>query len=125
MQKREGAYFQVFALPSQFWLLLLASCLCPFVSSTLSLASSSSQTKEKKNKHKEKKTIKKEKNLEKAGSLPSFSHFCIWDETLLLLSPFHISSTLSSPLSSSLVFHVSSKLSMLLKLWRWNEWEMK
>jgi hypothetical protein len=89
------------------------------------LASSSLQAKEKKNKHKEKKTIKKEKNLEIARSLPSFSRFCIWDEALLLLSPFHISSTLSSPPSSSLASHVSSKLSMLFKLWRWNEWEMK
>jgi hypothetical protein len=53
---------------------------------------------------------KRKKNAEKGGSLPFFSHFCILDETILLLSPFHIPSMLSSPPSSSLVFHVSSKL---------------
>ncbi len=37
--------------------------------------------------------------------------FCIWDEALFLpSSPLHAPSTLSSPPSSSLVSHVSSKL---------------
>ncbi len=65
--------------------------------------------KKKIKKHKEK-TIYKEKNSKKGGSLPFFSHFCIWDKALFLLSPFHIPSTLSSPPSSSLVSHVFSKL---------------
>jgi len=110
MQRREGAYLQTLVLPSHFWLPLLASCFYPFVSNVFSLAFFSSQAKEKKKKHKEKKTIEKKKNAEKGGSLPFFSCFYIWDETLLLLSPFHIPSTLSFPPSSSLVFHVSSKL---------------
>jgi hypothetical protein len=88
---------------------LLASCFCPFVSSAFSLASSTSQVEKKKEKHKEKKSIKKKKNAKKGRSLPFFFRFCIWDETFLLLSPFHISSMLSSPPSSSLVFHVSLK----------------
>jgi hypothetical protein len=54
-------------------------------------------------KQKKKKTIEKIKNVEKGGSLPFFSRFYIWDEALLLLSPFHIPSMLSSPPSSSLV----------------------
>jgi hypothetical protein len=91
-----------------FALSLLASCFCPFVSSTFSLASSFSQAG--KNNTKKKKTIKKKKNVEKGRSLPFFSRFCIWDQALLLLSPLHIHSTLNSPLSSSLVSHVSSKL---------------
>jgi len=40
MHRREGAYFQALILPSHFWLLLLASCFYPFVSSTFTLASS-------------------------------------------------------------------------------------
>jgi hypothetical protein len=69
------------------------------------VASSSSQAKKRKEKYK-----KEKKNVEKGGSLLFFSHFYIWDETLLFLSPLHISSTLSSPPSSSLVSRVSSKL---------------
>jgi len=86
--------------------LFLASYFCLFISSAFSLASSSFQANEKKEKHKEKKNHREEKKCkeEKRGSLPF-----IWDETLLLLSPFHIPSTLSSPPSSSLVSHVSSK----------------
>jgi hypothetical protein len=57
-----------------------------------------------------KKNHREEKNAEKGGSSPFFSHFCIWDEALLLFSPLHVPSTLSSPPSSSLVCHVSSKL---------------
>jgi hypothetical protein len=53
---------------------------------------------------------KEKKNAKKGGSLPFFSRFCVWDETLLLPSPLHIPSTLSSPPSSSLVSHISSKL---------------
>jgi hypothetical protein len=67
------------------------------------------QKKRKKNTNL-KKTIEKKKNAEKGGSLPFFSRFYIWDEALLLLSPLHIPSALSSPPSSSLVFHISSKL---------------
>jgi hypothetical protein len=72
------------------------------------LASSSSQREEKREKHKEKKIIENKKNAKKGRNLPFFFHFCIWDEVLLLLSPLHIPSKLSSPPSSSLVFHVSS-----------------
>jgi hypothetical protein len=60
MQIREGAYFQAFALPSHFWLLLL-----PFRFKCFLLTSSSFQTKEKKN-HRE------EKNAKKGGNLPLF-----------------------------------------------------
>jgi hypothetical protein len=53
------------------------------------------------NRRKEKKTQKKnpgeKKNAKKGRSLPFFSRFYIWDEALLLLSPLHISSTLSFP----------------------------
>jgi hypothetical protein len=49
MQIREGAYFQAFALPSHFWLLLL-----PFRFKCFLLTSSSFQTKEKKNTMKKK-----------------------------------------------------------------------
>jgi len=106
MQRREGAYLQAFVLPFHFWLPLLASCFYTFVSSILSLASSFSQAKEKK----EKKNHREKKDAKKGESLFFFSCFCIWDEVLLLLSPLHIPSTLSSPLSSSLVSHVSLKL---------------
>ncbi len=102
MQRREGAYFQAFALPFHFWLLFLPSYFCIFVSSAFSLASFSSQVEENKKKH-------RKKNAGKGGNLPFFFHFCIWDEMLFLLFPLHIPSTLSSPPSSSLVFHISSK----------------
>jgi hypothetical protein len=46
---------------SQFWLPLLASCFCPFVSNAFSLESSFFQVEKKKEKHKEKKTIEKKK----------------------------------------------------------------
>jgi len=88
----------------------LASCFCPFVSSTFSSTSSSSQAEEKKKNTKKKKTIEEKKKVKKGRSLPFFSRFCIWDEVLFLISPLHIPSTLSSPHSSSLVSHVSSKL---------------
>jgi hypothetical protein len=60
-----------------------------------------------------KKTQRKKRNAEKEANLPFFSRLCIWDETLLLLSPFHIPSTLSSPPSLSLM---SLRSSVLLKL---------
>jgi hypothetical protein len=66
--------------------------------------------KTKQNKTQRKKKHRAKKNAKKGGSLPFFSHFCIWDEALLLLSPLHVPSTLSSPPSSSFVSHVSSKL---------------
>jgi len=109
MQRREGAFFQALVLPSHFWLPLLASYFCPFVSSTFSLESSS-EAEEKKKENKEKKTIEKKKSVEKGRSLPFFPHFCIWDEALLLVSPLHIPSMLSFPPSSSLMSNVSSKL---------------
>jgi hypothetical protein len=110
MQRREGVYLQALALPSHFWLPLLASCFCPFVSSTFSLASFFSQAEEKKEKHKEIKPHKRKKNAKKGKSLPFFFSFYIWDEAFLLLSPLHILSTFNYPPSSSLVSHVSSKL---------------
>jgi len=86
-----------------FWALASGLLFLAFCFKHFSLASSSSQAEEKKKKHKEK------KNVVKGGSLPFFSCFCIWDEAFLLLSPLHIPSTLSSPPSSNLVSHVSSK----------------
>jgi len=74
------------------------------------MASFSSQAKEKKTHTQKKNPIERKKNVEKGGRLPFLSCFCIWDEALLLLSPLHIPSTLSSPPSSSLVSHVSLKL---------------
>ncbi len=62
MQIREGVYFQAFALPSHFWLLLLPFCFKCFL-----LTSSSFQTKEKKNTMK-KKTIEKKKMQKKEGT---------------------------------------------------------
>jgi hypothetical protein len=58
---------------------------------------------------KEKKPREK-KNAKKGGSLPFFSYFYVWDEALLLHSSLHVPSMLSSPPSSSLMSHVSSKL---------------
>ncbi len=69
------------------------------------MASSSSQVEEKK-----KKTKRGKKNAKKGEILPFFSRFCIWDEVLVLPSPLHIPSMLSSPPFSSLVSHVSLKL---------------
>jgi hypothetical protein len=66
-------------------------------------------SRRKKKKNTKKKNHIKEKNAEKGESLPFFCCFYIWDEAFLLLPPLHIPSTLSSPPSSSLVFHVSSK----------------
>ncbi len=110
MQRKEGAYLQALTLPCHFWLPLLPSCFCPFISSAFTLASSFSQVEEKKKKNTKKKNHREKKNAEKGRSLPFFSRFYIWDEALLLLSLLHIPSTLSSPPSSSLVSHVSSKL---------------
>jgi hypothetical protein len=67
------------------------------------MVSSSSQVGKKEKKH------RKNKNAKKKKSLPFFSRFYIWDEVLLLPFPLHVRSTLSSPLSSSLVSHISSK----------------
>jgi Na+/H+ antiporter NhaD/arsenite permease-like protein len=108
MQRKEGAYLQVLTLPFHFWLLLLASYFCPFVSSTFSLASSSFQAKEKKEKHKEKKTIKKKKMQRREGTYLSYLVFAFGmkHSSCFLLSTF----LLGSPPSSSLVSHVSSKL---------------
>jgi len=60
------------------------------------------------NRRKEKKNKEEKKNAKKGGSLP-FSYFYIWDEAFLLHSPLHVPSMLSSPPSSSLMFHISSK----------------
>jgi hypothetical protein len=56
-------------------------------------------TKKKKN-HREKKKCRGGRELT----------FLLWDETFLLLFPFHILSMFSFSPSSSLVFHISSKL---------------
>jgi hypothetical protein len=82
------------------------------------LAFFSSQVEEK-----EKKNIEKKKNAKKGRRLPFFFCFCICDEMLLLLSPFHIPSMLSSSPSSSLcvTFHgsfVLLKLRSSPELWR-------
>ncbi len=74
------------------------------------LLSSSSQTEGKKRKHRNKKTVENKKNAKKGKSLPFFFRFYVWDEVLFLLCPFHIPSTLSFPISSSLLSRVSSKL---------------
>jgi len=58
-----------------------------------------SNRRKEKNTQRFKKTIEKKKNAGKGGSLPFFSCFYIWDEALLLPSPLHVPSTLSSPLS--------------------------
>jgi hypothetical protein len=64
----------------------------------------------------EKKNHREEKNAEKGRNLPFFFRFYIWDEALLLLSPLHIPSMLSSPPSSSLVSHISFKVLCYFKL---------
>jgi len=64
----------------------------------------------RKEKAPKKKIIEKKKNAKKGGSLPFFSRFYIWDEVLLLPSPLHVPSTLSSPPSSNLVSRVFSKI---------------
>jgi flagellar biosynthesis protein FlhB len=97
MQRKEGAYLQALALPSHFWVSLLASCFCLFVSSAFSLAFFFSQAKENKEKHKEQKNHREKENAKKGGSLPFLSRFFVWNEALLLLSPLHIPSTLSFP----------------------------
>jgi hypothetical protein len=109
MQRREGAYLQVLALPSHFWLLFLASCFYHFLSSTFSLASSSSQIEEKKKKNtKKKKTIEKKKNEEKGGSLPSSFRFTLSLLALAFGSCFYpfVSSAFSLAFSS---FQVEEK----------------
>jgi len=103
MQKREGIHLQALTLPFHFWLPLLPSCFCLFASNTFSFAFFFSQAEGEK-------TIKKKTNVKKGGILAFFSRFCIWDEALLLLSPLHIPSMLSTAPSSSLVSHISSKL---------------
>jgi preprotein translocase subunit YajC len=90
MQREEGAYLQAFALPFHFWLSLLASCICLFVSSTFSLGIFFFSSRRKKEQHKDKKTIKKKKYIERGGSLHFFSRFYIWDKcsSCFLLSTF-------------------------------------
>jgi hypothetical protein len=87
---------------------ILNSWFCRFVSSTFSWHLL--LLKQKKREHKENKNHRKLKKTEKGKSLLFFFCFYIWDEAFLLPSSLHIHSTLSSPPSSSLVFHVSSKL---------------
>jgi hypothetical protein len=76
MQRKEGAYFQTLALPFHFWLLLLASWVCHFISSTFFLAFSSSQAGKNKHTHTHthKNTIEKEKNVKKAQCLNLWKH---------------------------------------------------
>ncbi len=112
-KKKNAEKGRSFPLSSCFALslcaLVFALLLIPFCFKQFLLASSFFQVEERK-KTKKKKPQKRKKNAEKGGSLPFFFHFCIWDEALLLLSPLHIPSMLSSPPSSSLMSHVSSKL---------------
>jgi len=77
MQRKEGAYLQALVLPFHFWLWLLASYFCLFVSSTFSLAFSSSQVGKRKRNTK-KQIIEKKKTAKKGRSLPFFFRFCIW-----------------------------------------------
>ncbi len=92
-------------LAPAFGLLFLPYCFKCFL---LGICFFSSKRKEKK--HKEKKHHRKEKKFREGRSLHLFSCFCIWDEALILLSFLHIPSTLSFSPSSSLVFHIFSKL---------------
>jgi hypothetical protein len=64
----------------------------------------------KKKKTQRKKNHKKEKKCKEGREFTFLLLLCIWDKALLLPSPLHIPLTLSSPPSSSLVFHVSPKL---------------
>ncbi len=73
------------------------------------MASSSFQVEEKK-KTKVKKNRRKFFKCREGRELNFFYHFCIWDEALFLPFPLHVPSTLNSPPSLSLVFHVSLKL---------------
>jgi hypothetical protein len=57
----------------------------------------------------QKKNIEEKTNAKKGGSSPFFPCFYVCDEALLLPSPLHVPSTLSSPPSSSLASWVSSK----------------
>ncbi len=75
MQRREGAFLQALALPSHFWLPLLASHFCPFVSNAFFWQLFIF-------KQKKQKTIEKKKNVKKGKSFPSSSYF-----TLSLLAP--------------------------------------
>jgi hypothetical protein len=59
-KRREGDFLQAPVLPSHFWLLLLPSHFCPFVSNTFFWHLLLLKQKKKK-KHKEKKTIEKKK----------------------------------------------------------------
>jgi hypothetical protein len=67
------------------------------------MASFSFQVEEENKKHREEKNCREGREL-------TFFRFYIRDEALLLPSPFHIPSKLSSSPSSSLVSHISSKL---------------
>ncbi len=64
-------------------------------------------------KRKERKTQREKNHREEKKCKKGRAHtsrFCIWGEALLLLSPLHIPSMLSSPPSSSLASHISSKV---------------
>jgi len=67
-------------------------------------------SKRKKTHKKKNKKLGKKKNAKKGGNLPFFFCFYIWDEALLLPSPLHVPSTLSSPPSTSIVSHIFLKL---------------
>jgi len=71
--------------------------------------------RQNKRKKTQKKTNHKEKKMQRKDEDYLFfsSHFYIWDERLLLPSPLHVPATIISPPSSSLVSHISWKLSAI------------
>jgi len=72
MQRKERAFLQVPTLPFHFWVLLLPSHLCPFISNTFSWHLL--LLKQKKRKKTKKKNHREEKNAKKGRSFPLKSH---------------------------------------------------
>jgi hypothetical protein len=73
-KRREGAYLQTPALPSHFWLLLLPSRFCTFISNAFSLHFLLLKQKKKKTQRK-KKNHRKENLCKEGKELTSSSHF--------------------------------------------------
>ncbi len=103
MQRKEGAYLQVFVLPSHFWLLVFTLLFQALSFWHLLLLK---QKKRKKNTKKKKKKCKEKREL-------TFSRFCIWVKVFFLLSLLHIPSTFNVELSTFLKPCVSCLLEAL------------
>jgi len=124
MQRKERTYLQGLALPSHFWLPLLPSYFCPFVSSAFSWHLLLLKRKQKHTHTKKKKMQRREgPYLSSLASTFGMKH-----SSCFLLCTFLQHWALHLPQALGLTTRWSSvlfKLGRCPQLLRWNEWEMR